>query len=54
LERIGKLAKDGKSLEQIKSVEDPRNEDWAGQDRFGNNVEAAYRGVVGVTPERAL
>jgi len=48
LERVGKLAKEGKSLDQIKKeVRMPEYESWATQERFPTNVEAAYRAVKG-------
>jgi cyclase len=48
LERVGRLAKEGKSLEQIKKeVRMPEYEHWAAQDRFPTNVEAAYKAVKG-------
>jgi cyclase len=48
LERVGRLAKEGKSLEQIKKeVRMPEYENWAAQERFPTNVEAAYRAVKG-------
>jgi hypothetical protein len=40
------MVKEGKSLDQIKKeLKIPGTEDWEGQDRLGNNIEAAYRGV---------
>src|SRR5882762_976917 len=48
LERVGRLAKEGKSLDQIKKeVRMPEYENWATQERFPTNVEAAYRAVKG-------
>src|SRR5437660_1723052 len=48
LERVGRLAKEGKSLDQIKKeVRMPEYESWATQERFPTNVEAAYRAVKG-------
>ena len=48
LERVGRLAKEGKSLDQIKKeVRMPEYENWAAQERFPTNVEAAYRTVKG-------
>lgn len=48
LERVGKLAKEGKSLDQIKKeVRMPEYQHWAAQERFPTNVEAAYRAVKG-------
>jgi cyclase len=48
LERVGRLAREGKSLDQIKKeVRMPEYEHWATQERFPTNVEAAYRAVKG-------
>jgi len=48
LERVARLAKEGKSLDQIKKeVRMPEYENWAAQERFPTNVEAAYRAVKG-------
>ena len=48
LERVGRLAREGKSLDQIKrEVRMPEYENWAAQERFPTNVEAAYRAVKG-------
>jgi cyclase len=48
LERVGKMAREGKSLEQIKAeIRMPEFDDWAGKERFPNNVEAAWRAVKG-------
>jgi cyclase len=48
LERVGRLAKEGKSLEEIKKeVRMPEYEGWAAQERFPTNVEAAYKAVKG-------
>jgi cyclase len=44
LERVGKLVKEGKSLEDIqKEVKMPEYASWASQDRFPTNVAAAYK-----------
>ena len=44
LDRVGKLAKEGKSLDDIKKeVKMPEYASWASQDRFPTNVEAAYK-----------
>ena len=49
LERVGRLAREGKSLDQIrKEVRMPEYEHWAAQERFPTNVEAAYRAVKGL------
>ena len=49
LDRVGRLAREGKSLDQIKKeVRMPEYEHWATQERFPTNVEAAYRAVKGL------
>jgi cyclase len=46
LERVGKMAKEGKSLDAIKKdLRMPETDDWASKDRLDTNVEAAYRSV---------
>jgi cyclase len=46
LERVGKLAREGKTLDQVKAeLRMPEFEDWAGKDRIPTNVEAAYKAV---------
>jgi cyclase len=48
LDRVGKMVKEGKSLDQIKKdVSMPEYASWASQDRFPTNVEAAYKAIVG-------
>lgn len=48
LERVGAMAKQGKSLDEIKKeLRMPETADWEGQDRFPNNIEAAYRAAKG-------
>ena len=48
LERVGKLVKDGKSLDEIKKeVKMPEYDQWATKERFPTNVEAAYKVVKG-------
>jgi cyclase len=48
LERVGKLVKAGKSLNEIqKEVKMPEYDHWATKERFPTNVEAAYRAVKG-------
>jgi len=48
LERVGKMAREGKSLEQIKAeIKMPEFDDWAGKERFPSNVDAAWRAVKG-------
>jgi glyoxylase-like metal-dependent hydrolase (beta-lactamase superfamily II) len=42
LERVGGMARDGKTLEQIKAeLKMPEFDDWAGKARFPSNVDAA-------------
>jgi cyclase len=46
LERVGKLAREGKSADQVKAeLRIPEFEDWAARERISTNVEAAYRAV---------
>ena len=46
LERVGKMAKDGKSLDSIKKeLRMPETDDWASKDRIDTNIESAYRSV---------
>ena len=48
LERVGKLVKEGKSLDEIKKeVKMPEYDSWASKERFPSNVEAAYKAVKG-------
>jgi cyclase len=48
IERVGKMVKEGKSLEQIKNeVRMPEYDHWATKERFPTNVEAAYKAVTG-------
>ncbi len=48
LERVGKLVKEGKSLDEIKKVAKmPEYDKWASQDRMPSNIEAAYKAVKG-------
>ena len=48
LERVGNMAREGKSLDQIKKeLRMPEYDDWANKDRLPNNIEAAYRAVKG-------
>jgi cyclase len=47
IERVGALAKAGKTLDEIKKeVKMPEYAHWANQDRFPTNVEAAYKVVM--------
>jgi len=46
LERVGKMANEGKTLEQVKAeIRMPEFDDWAAKDRFPTNVDAAWRAV---------
>jgi cyclase len=46
LERVRKLAAQGKTLEQVQAeIRMPEFDDWAAKDRFPTNVEAAWRAV---------
>ena len=48
LERVGKLVKEGKSLDAIKKeVKMPEYDKWASQERMPSNIEAAYKAVKG-------
>jgi hypothetical protein len=48
LERVGKMAKEGKSLEVIKKeLRMPETDDWTSKERIDTNIEAAYRAVAG-------
>jgi cyclase len=48
MDGVRQMVKEGKSLDEIKKeLKIPGTEDWQGQDRFANNIEAAYRGVMG-------
>jgi cyclase len=48
LERVGKMAKEGKSLDEIKKeLRMPEYDHWATKERFPTNVEAAYKVVKG-------
>jgi len=48
LERVGKMVKEGKSLDEIKKeVKMPEYDHWATKERFPTNVEAAYKAVKG-------
>lgn len=48
IERVGKMAREGKSLDEIKKeLKMPEYDEWQGKDRFPNNIEAAYRAVKG-------
>jgi cyclase len=46
LERVGKMVRDGKSLDQIKQeLRMPEYDSWIAKDRLDTNIEAAYRAV---------
>jgi len=48
LERVERLMRAGKSLDQIKQeLKMPEYDDWGHKERFPNNIEAAYRAVKG-------
>jgi cyclase len=48
LERVGGMAREGKTLERIKAeLKMPEFDDWAGKERFPSNVDAAWRAVKG-------
>jgi cyclase len=48
LERVDKMAKEGKSLDEIKKeVRMPEYDHWATKERFPTNVEAAYKAIKG-------
>jgi cyclase len=48
MERVGKMVKAGKSLDEIKKeVKMPEYDHWATKERFPTNVEAAYKAVKG-------
>lgn len=45
-ERVGDLARQGKSLDEIKKeLKMPEYADWAGQNRLGVNIDVAYKSV---------
>jgi cyclase len=46
LKRVGELAAQGKSLDEIKKeLKMPEYADWHGQDRLGVNIDVAYKSV---------
>ena len=48
VDRVGKMVKEGKSLDQIqKELQMPEYDHWMSKDRIPGNVEAAYNLVVG-------
>jgi cyclase len=48
LERVGAMARAGKSLEQVKQdLRMPESTEWSYQERMPSNIEAAYRAAKG-------
>ncbi len=48
IERVGKMARDGKSLDPIKKeLRMPEYDGWASKDRIPSNIDAAYKVVTG-------
>jgi len=48
LDRVGKMAREGKSLDQIKKeLKMPEYDSWASKERIPSNIEAAYKAVKG-------
>ena len=48
VERVGKMARDGKSLDEIKKeLRMPEYDGWASKDRIPSNIDAAYKVVKG-------
>ena len=48
VERVGAMARAGKTLDQIKAeLKMPESASWTAQDRMPTNIEAAYRAVKG-------
>ena len=48
LERVGRMVREGKSLDQIKQeLRMPEYDNWERQERMPSNIEAAYRAVTG-------
>ena len=46
MERVGRMVREGKSLDQIQQeLRMPEFANWSPQDRLPNNIEAAYRAV---------
>ena len=46
VDRVGKMVKESKTLDQIKQeLKLPEYDDWAAKDRIPTNIEAAYRAV---------
>ena len=48
LDRVGKMVREGKSLDQIKNeLKMPEYDGWASKERIPSNIEAAYKAVKG-------
>jgi cyclase len=48
LERVGRMAREGSTLEQVKAeLKMPEFDDWAGKDRLPSNIDAAWKAVKG-------
>lgn len=48
LERVGAMAREGRTLEQVKAgLKMPEFDDWAGKDRLPSNIDAAWKAVKG-------
>jgi cyclase len=48
LDRVGKMLREGKSLDQIKNeLKMPEYDGWASKERIPSNIEAAYKAVKG-------
>ncbi len=48
LERVGAMARAGRTLEQVKAeLKLPEYDDWAGKDRIPSNIDAAWKAVKG-------
>jgi cyclase len=46
LERVGRMAAAGRTLEQVKAeLRMPEYDDWVGKERFPTNIDAAWRAV---------
>ena len=48
LERVGAMARAGRTLDQVKAeLKLPEFDDWAGKDRIPSNIDAAWKAVKG-------
>jgi cyclase len=48
LERVGRMAREGRTLEQVKAeLKMPGFDDWAGKERLPSNIDAAWKAVKG-------